>query len=244
MRSIELTGPDGKLKDDAFCLMLAHCFFPESEADREQALCLARMETERLKAVGREAYEVSEIAKSAIRIVDRRQGHLTLVGYVAIAMCCLDNAGEPMTIQGAAKVVSELAYELGTFEIEEFKDGKFVPRTMRANGDLADIKKLFRRYQSVAHICAARVTAAEYLEAIPFLERAPDAEACLIQTAAFFQMRLTKAKGYPDWDVWDLIRTRPVEIQEHPALMPSETHLHQLFTPYVQSRQGPPGSET
>lgn len=236
MRRIELSGADGSLRDEAYFLLMAHCFFPESEADREQAMWLVGHESKRLEALGLASYRPSEICQSAMQLVEKRQAQLSLAGYVAISMCCLDNAGDRMTIQGAAKVVSEFAYEYGELIFSTFKDGEPALRKLRANGDLADLKKIFRRYRSVSHICAARVACGEYLENLPFLERAPDAEACLIQTAAYFQGRLSKAEGWADWNAWDVLSTRPKEIMEHPALLPTEWHVRAIFEPFSKTR--------
>lgn len=226
----------GRLRGDAFYQLIVHCFFPASIEDREMALTMIRHEEARLQAVGADNYRMSQMTRDTLRAAQKRSAKLALCGYTALAMVSHDNAGKEMALQTAAKIVSELFYSVGKVHWVSWIADEPVERQMAASGDIADIKKAFRQYKSVAHICAARVAAAEYLAPMPFLERAPDAEACLIQTAAYFQGRLMKAAGSSDWQMWDVLTCRPAEIQEHPALIPSDETVMNIFRPWFEAR--------
>ena len=89
---------------------------------------------------------------------------MTTCGYVALVMCSHDNAGRPMDLNIAAKVVSEMNGTYDRFFWHSLLGNKLEVREMKATAGQVDVKKCFREYQSVAHICAASVAASEYLE--------------------------------------------------------------------------------
>ena len=232
MRRIDISNPDGTLHEDAYVRILAHCYFPESEVDRNQALILYKDEAARFRALGPDAYKVSKVFKSFVGTLAGPIGKYYACGWVAAAMCELDGQGHEMSLNTAARMVAEMNGEYRRLEWVDFWGTEPKVGHKKTISTERDIKQAFREYQSVAHICAASVTSGEHLDSIHPLDRAPDCEACLIATAAFYQKKLQKAPRSSQWNMWDIAESAPSELQYYPPLLPSRQLLDAVFEPY------------
>lgn len=232
MRAISLSDAQGRLHDEAMFQLVVHGFFPDSEEDREMAMTMIRHERSRLSRVGPDAYKMSKLTCDALRKAENKNATMTLCGLTAIVMAGRGFMGQSMALKPSAEIVSELIYATGRVKWVSYVTGQPKEKSMKATGDASNIEKAFRKYRSVAHICAARVATAEYLAPLPLLERAPEAEACLLATAAWHQAALSRAPNFARWDVWDVLSTLPQEILSYPPLVPSEEVLCNIWRPW------------
>lgn len=234
MRRIELSNESGELCENAYMRMMSHVYFPESEVDREQGLLLYRAEMKRFQEVGENVYRPSEVFKALINILKGRMGQIHTCGCVAIAMCELDGQGKEMSLNTAAKMVSEMNGEYRKMDWVSYWDGEPIVQSKKTISSDRDVKEAFRVYKSVAHICCAMASLSEHLSPRHPLDRAPDVEGCIIATALFYQKKLQKAPRASHWDMWDLATNFPQDLQSFPPLLPSRTLIDLMFEPYNQ----------
>lgn len=211
--------------------MMAHMYFPKSRADREQALLLLNHERERYERLGSE-YQSSDIVSAVVARVRKSEGQRYVAGLVAIAMVGLKLINKLDSLETASKIVSEYCYDnpivnfsggIGN-DVQEFT---VKPRTGPKN-----IRNAFRDFAPVAHICAANISSSSYLAPRSIFSRAPLAEACCIQTAAYFQMSLKDKFAKEQWRVLDVVGQLPASMQGIPALLPENQVSFALFDPY------------
>lgn len=226
MRHIVLS-PDGvRTAPDAYNRLLAVCFFPESPRDQEQAILIAEMERAEFLSVGEESYTPSEILKATAQIMDKRTTQLFSVGFVAIAYVWLKGNGVRPSLNRASIIASHAAFEFGKITFRPSLDPAAKARAKPVTGDAATLERLFRKYRSVAHICAARVSAGEFLEDIHLWDQVPEVVASIIRTSASFQLALEKATDVGTWNLWDVKRFFPSELEDAPVLIEASNLLH------------------
>ncbi len=233
MKIISLSDDGVRFSESAYYRMLAHCFFQNSEADRELAMLIANYETTRFRELGPENYSMSEIGKLIFLSVEKRSARMAICGYVTIVMCFNKMFGRSPSLYLASKIVSEMCHRYGKIELVSQINGKLEIRKIGATDDPPSIQNIFREYRSVAHICAARVSCVEYIEIPAIFDRAPLVENCIISTAAYFQQLMQEIPKSSEWELWDVRSTLPEEAGDYPPLLPSQDKLNLIFEPYL-----------
>lgn len=234
MRCIDLRNEFGRIHEDAYIRLMVYSYFPESETDRQQALALYAIERERFQSIGEQNYVVSATFKSLINKLSRQTGQIYTCGSVVLAMCELDGKGQEMSLNKAAKIVEEMNGEYRRIEWVSYFENEPTTKGMKTLSSIKDIKDAFRKYQSVAHFCAAWATTGEYLTPRHLFDRAPEAEACVIATAMFYQQKLARAPRAPYWNLWDVLTKTTDELRAYPPLLPSREVIDGVFAPYLE----------
>lgn len=96
---------------------------------------------------------------------------------------------------------------------------------MAVTSDPSSVESIFRRYRSVAHICAARVSSAGYLAVAHLWDETAEVPASLIQTSAEFQTALEEATDTTLWNLWDVTKHFPSILGGWPVLTPEDDLL-------------------
>ena len=236
MREFFVSDRECHIRETARIELEALCYFPNDAESFEQALNLIAHELSRWKSIGPDDYRPTELARTVLTSLENRTGRVTLCGLVALAMCGLDNAGQSMSLERAARVVEAFTNSIGKMEFVHWDDGSWRRSQKALIGDFQTIKRVFREYRSVAHICAARVTAADYLE-----ERAPFevnqiADTCFLSTVLYYQERLRKVSNFDDWNLWEIRCSAPIELRDVPPLTATEDLTMALFRPWLDSQ--------
>lgn len=225
MRHLILSRDGFHTAPDAHHRLLAACFFPESPRDQEQAVMIAAIEQAEFLRVGAEGYQPSEILRSIAKIIEKRTTQLYSVGFIAIAYIWLRSNGLRPSLNRASIIASHAAYDFGKITFRPGLDPNGKENAKPVTGDAASLEKVFRKYRSVAHICAARVSASEFLEDTHMWDQTPEVVASIIRTTAAFQMALEGATDVSGWNLWDVKRYFPAELNDAPVLVGMENLL-------------------
>ena len=78
---------------------------------------------------------------------------------------------------------------------------KHIEKMDRVTSDPATIRQIFSQFRHSAHICAARITAVDYLEPIGPFDAAPEADECLLATVVAFQHIFAKDLKKDEWNL-------------------------------------------
>lgn len=235
MIDIRVSDSEHRIGPNAILELRLHAALPQDDGSLEQAIAILKLERSRWEKLGEEDYEPSWLARTVLTAMHRQVGRRTLAGYTALAMTCLDNAGKRMSLQKAAEIVSEYANSMPGLQFVVWKNGAYEKSVKPLVSDEQTIKSIFREYRSVAHICAAEVAAADYLDfGLPF-EPTPEADACFISTAVHYQLRLQKAENFDHWSLKPILFPLPFSVKDYPPLLATEHLVQGLITPWLNS---------
>lgn len=226
MRHIILSEDGIHPVEDAFHRLMAVGFFPESERDRTQAFFIAKVEKDEFDRVSEAEYQPSEIMRAVSDMIEKRAAQLYGVGLVALSYIWLKHTDYRPSLNRASIIASYSASEFGRIIWRAGLDPKGKHKTKPVTGDAATLAQLFRRYRSVAHICAARVSAGGYLTDLHLWDQPPEVTGAIIQTSASFQLALEGATDTSGWNLWDVKRYFPAELGQAPVLKPDDDLLY------------------
>lgn len=226
VRHIILSDDGFHVAEDAYHRLFSVCYFPESPRDQAQALFIAKLERDEFQRVSEDQYKPSEIMQVAAQLVEKRTTQLYSVGLVAISFLWLKHSGFKPSLNRASIIASRSACEFGKITWRSSIRPKDHDKVKPVTGDAATVERLFRRYRSVAHICAARVSAGGYLEQVHLWDQTPEVTGAMIQTTASFQDALERATDVSSWNLWDVRRHFPAELGEAPVLVPDDDLLY------------------
>lgn len=225
MRHLVLSDDGFSVAPNAAHRMLAACFFPESARDQAQAQFIAAVEQAEYLTVGADHYQPSEIMVAASNLIEKRAAQLYSVGFMAFAYLWLAKTPYKPSLRRASIVASCSAAEFGKVTWRAGLDPKGKDKVQPMTDDPASLQKTFRKYRSVAHICAARVAASGYLEHAHIWDQTPVATEALIQTAVTVQAKLQEITDTSTWDIWDLTRHYPASLSGSAVLVPDDDLL-------------------
>lgn len=225
MRHIVLSDDGQTVAPKAAHRMLATCFFPESPRDHAQALFIADLEQEEYRRIGADHYQPSEIMLAASNLIEKRSAQLYSVGFMVFAYLWLSKTPYRPSLRRASIITSYSAGEFGKISWRAGLDPQGKDKVQPVTDDPASLQQTFRKYRSVAHICAARVAAGAYLEHAHIWDETPVATEALIQTAVTIQARLQEITDTSTWDIWDLTRHYPASLSGSPVLLPDDDLL-------------------
>lgn len=225
MRHLVLSDDGYAVAPNAAHRMLAACFFPESPRDQAQALFIAALEQAEYRNAGADHYRPSEIMLAASNLVEKRTAQLYSVGFMAFAYLWLAKSPYKPSLRRASIIASCSAGAFGKITWRAGLDPKGKDKAQPMTDDPASLQRTFRKYRSVAHICAARVAAAAYFDHAHIWDDAPIATEALIQTAVTIQAKLQEITDTNTWDIWDLTRHYPACLSGSPVLLPDDDLL-------------------
>lgn len=232
MRHVVLTDDGFNVAQDAYHRMLAACYFPENTRDQLQGLFIAGLERDEFLRVGEENYQPSEIMTAAARLIENRTAQHYSVGLVAISFVWLHHEGLKPSLNRAAIIASTAACEFGWIKWQSGLDPRGKAKRKSVTGDAATVERLFRRYRSVAHICAAQVAAGGYLEPSHVWEQTSEVTEAMIKTAASFQNALEQVTDVSGWNLWDTKKFFPASLSDAPVLVPDDDLMHWIERGY------------
>ena len=222
MRHVVLSEDGIHLVNDAYHRLLAVCFFPESPRDQAQALFIAKLESAEFLRVPEGQYRPSEILHVVAQLIEKRTAQLYSVGLVAISFLWLRRSGYTPSLNRASIIASCAACEFGRVTWRSGLNPGGQNKSKPVTGDAATVERIFRRYRSVAHICAARISASGYLEPTHLWDVTPEVTTAVIQTCASFQVALERATDVSKWNLWDVKTYFPTELNDAPVLVPED----------------------
>ncbi len=236
MGEIWLSDREHHVRPNASLELRINAALPQSDGSLDQALAIIELEKIRWETLGPDEYEPSWLAQTVMSALHRKIGRKTIAGLTALAMASLDNAGERMSLRMAAAVVSEFANSITGLQFVAWK-GKVLEEGIKPLvGDEATIEKIFREYRSVAHICAAEVASADYLDFAHPFEVRPEADACFISTALYYQHRMRKAENFDRWALKEIRFSPPYAPDHYPPLLATEQLIENLIGPWLDSK--------
>lgn len=226
MRYVVLSDDGYTPASNAAHRLLAPCFFPESPRDQAQALYIAALEQDEFRRKGPEKYRPSEIMLAASKLVENRAAQLYAVGLIAVCYIYLASTPYKPSLNRASTVASFSAGEFGKVTWRTGLNPTGPERRKSVTGDASSLERLFRRYRSAAHICAARVSAGGYLIPEHIWEETPQVTEAMIQTAVTFQDALERITDVSSWNIWDLKKHYPKSLSGSAVLFPDVDLLH------------------
>jgi hypothetical protein len=219
-RHIVLTDDGVTVAHNALHRLMAVCFFPESLRDQAQAIFIADMERAEFLRVTEAHYLPSAISQAVIQMAEKQNAQFYIAGFVTLSLIWLGRASLSPSLRRAATVAGYAASEFNKITSRSGFAPRGKDRVQAVTGDPASVAKIFRRYRSVAHIMAARVSAASYLEPLHIWDQPPLVVASMIQTCAAIQVELEKFVDTRKWNLWDVTRCFPTECSDMPVLQP------------------------
>lgn len=194
---------------------------------------IAALEKEEFQRVGEANYKPSEIMTATSQLVEKRETQLYSVGFVAVSYIWLHIKGFRPSLNRASILASHAIFEFDKVSWRPGLDPAGEKKAKPVSGDPATIERTFRKYRSVAHICAARVSSAEYLDDSHIWDQTPDVVAAMIYTSAAFQAGLERATDVSQWNIWDIRRHFPSKLAEAPLLVPDNNLLYWVERGYA-----------
>lgn len=225
---INLSDEPNHLRETAIEELETLVAYHDDPASHTQARMLLRMEFDRYLAEGAENFQISQLVTTLLTAQQNKLGQRTICGLVTVVMLLLRAFGQPMTLERASSVVSEIAGSMDKMDFSLLKGKVWERRKIAVVADKQTIKRYFRRYRPVCHILAAQVIAADYWELRQPFEviRADDAR--FLATVAINQSMLRDVEGYEGWGVWEIRYSPPYNLADFPAFSP-----HEGFVSYV-----------
>lgn len=177
---------------------------------------LAALEKEEFERVGRERYQPSEITAAIVRLIENRTAQVYLAGFIGFVFLWLAFNGRKPSLNRASIITGCAANEFRKVEWRPSFDPSGEVRTKAATSDPASLERIFRQYRSVAHICAARASASEYLQPLHLWDEAPAVVNSFVQSCALFQGTLESVAEVKDWNLWDVKAHFPAALRDWP----------------------------
>jgi hypothetical protein len=218
MRYIVLSDDGNTLAPNAYHRLQGACNFPESPRDQKLSLILAALEKEEFDHVGQGNYRPSEISAALVKLVENRTAQVYLAGFVAFTLVWLAFNGRKPSLNRASIITASAANEFGWVEWRSWFDPTGEVRRKAATSDPASLERIFRKYRSVAHICAADVSSIEYLAPLHLWDEAPVLLNSYVQSCVLFQRTLESVAEVKDWNLWDVKSHFPASLKDWPPL--------------------------
>ena len=196
---------------------------------------IARMEQANFQRMGHEGYCASEITQAAFHLLENRTAQFYIVGFMAISLTFLKSLDQVPSLNRASIILSCAASEFGKITWAPALNPTQKEKLTSVTIDQASIRKIFRRYRSVAHVWAAHVASGEYLEPLHAWDRPTEVTWSVIKTAATYQQALENSVDTSTWDIWDLTRHFPRSLDDWPVLYPQDELLGWIETGYLQA---------
>jgi hypothetical protein len=212
--------------------------FPSNDGSREQALMLLRSEEARWRAFGPEGHKPTELVGTLMTSAYRQTPRRTLAGMMALVMVAMEDLGYPMSLEKASSAVSEYANDKGSIPFEFWKNGKWYVKHKALTSDPNSLKSIFRKYRSVAHICAAEIAVADHLTNELLFEIKPEADSCFIHTVLYYQAKLSTAHNFSDWESLEIQLSPPAEFLHYGPLLAEQKRVKDLLKPLLDSVAG------
>lgn len=222
MRHIILSDDGYHVAPNAYHRLLAACYFPESPRDQAQGLLLASLEQAEFNSVGPDAYKPTQIMEATSQMIRKRTAQYYSVGFVALSFIWLKINGQTPSLNRAAIMAASAANEFNKITWWNALDPFGELKQSAVTGDPSTVERIFREYRSVAHICAASVSSASYLDNTHLWDQSPEVVASLIQTCAAFQNALEDATDTNAWNIWDVKKHFPAILGGWPVLVPDD----------------------
>jgi hypothetical protein len=227
-RHIVLTDDGVTMAYNASHRLMAVAFFPESPKDQAQALFIGEVEREDFLKNAEGEYQPSEIMRAATKVVENQTAQHYSVGLVALSYIWLHRASLSPSLTRATTIAARAACEFDhvSWRSGLAPDGDELRKSV--TGDAKTVARIFRSFRSVAHIHAARISAATYLDHLHVWDQPPVVVGSLIQTCAAFQVELEQAVETRDWNLWDVTKHFPAVCSDMPVLQPDD-YLYDLI---------------
>jgi hypothetical protein len=233
MRHIILSDDGYNVSPEAYHRLLAACYFPESPRDQAQGLLLASLEKAEFDAVGPSAYRPTQIMQATSQMIRKRTARYYSVGFVALSFLWLKINGKTPSLNRAAIMAACAANEFNKITWWNALDPQGKTSQAAVTGDPSTVESIFREYRSVAHICAATVSAATYLDNAHLWDPSPEVVASMIKTCVAFQCALEDATDVSTWNLWDVTKHFPAVLGDWPVLVPDNDLLHWVKRGYA-----------
>lgn len=203
-------------------LLEALVFFPMRDGSFEQARLLIADEYLRFKQVGSRAYRPSKLLQAVTNSARKRSQQVHVAGLVALAMFGLASVGKRASQDAACAMVSKLtsSNHKEPFVFLDPKKQTYFERYVSVPNDPDSIRQIFKEHRALAHVCAARIVANDYLKPLPMFEEAIVAHASLLRTVFAFQGFFVTHFAENDWEL---------RLIDYPRALPTDfPHLEPL----------------
>lgn len=224
MRQFDISSGNGLIRPTVRTEIEAICHFPNDDRAVRQACYLIHDEYRSFLSHP-DGFEISELSDAVVKRLQARSTQLHTCGVVALAMCHLGSNGQLLSIEKAAKIASEQANAQVKTPFSFWSHEGWKNRPVQITGDLASIKKVFRKLRPVAHICAARVACGEHIHLRGIFQPFDESDACFISTIRYYQSRLSEYHNYKTWNAWHLDNVALIDESVFLPLLPSEETL-------------------
>ena len=218
MRAISLSDGSNALRSTALAELDILHLYPEDEVSREQAMTLLHHEWKRWKDSSAADFEFSTFTLRILEAAHKNIAHRVTCGLVALSMQVLEDSGADASLERAADHVSKFASDLPSLRFKLMKRLDFAIAEKPIPVDVPTIKRHFRAYRSVSHICAMHLVAGLHFSfQVPFEERM-EINLQRFATVIEIQKALSKVHNFDDWNLWTIKDDVDFDRNLHPAL--------------------------
>ncbi len=230
MNLASVTGADGELLPYARHLLDTMAFFPDDERSRSFLREILEQEHAEYSSVGAETYKPSKVASVLMNYSANRSQQVWVCGLVALAVFGFHALGKRASQNAAVRHVAEATGKSNkeSFVYFDAGSGEFFEKGVRLQSDPDSIRQVFKTYRSAAHICAARVTCAPYLEPLKPFEPAREADRYYLSTVIAFQHVFQKQMDLQSWGL-RLVGMPPGLLEDAPPLYPTTGQMEELL---------------
>ncbi len=229
MRHLNLCTETGALVENASEILAAFTYFHDDTDMRRQALLLASDERLRYLKIGPEEWAPTPLSLAASAWASKKQGRVTVCGYTVLAfLLLLERGNEQPSLYAATKVVSKAlaAYKkLGpnARPLKSFRfDGEWSLNDLSAPSSPEDIRKAYKEFEPVAHLCAAEVVCTEHFLAMHLFNRTPETLTMALHTAARIEQVLIQRVPDHFKNPWSVIGSMPGGFEDFPPAYPQD----------------------
>ena len=234
--TVHLSDDGFNFRNDAHFEILTHLYYPNAVDARSQAMMLFRSELDKYQTLGSN-WVPSDISSKILESIEKRSGQFAVVGLTAIVLAMLNylsQGGVRATLHRAALIVDAFIEVSPKFDFVTFSKGVKVTKSFPLTLGVNEISKLYRSHRTVAHICAAQLSCAEFFETDPLLGWGKEAIGCFCLTVADFQEHLKITENAMRYTLVDIAGVLPREAREYVPLRPSMETTDALIWPAIQ----------
>lgn len=230
MSLVSVSDGKGQLLPYARHILDAVAFFPEDELNYIQIKELLALEFARIDPNKFDAFNPSTVTSAVMNYAANRSQQVHVCGLVVLAMLWLLSRGRQPSQNAACELVGRHAgmHNDHPFIFYDTRGAEFVEKGKSVPSDAATVRQIFTKYRRAAHVCAARISCAVYLEPIAPTAHAPVADACYLATVVKFQSFLANRSEAKNWDL-RLVSHPPGLFEEAHPLFPPDDMLSDLF---------------
>lgn len=168
--------------------ILAHALFPDNNFDALYFSLIWNLELER-KDIPALRDRKSKVFDAIANSMEKRYGRGVICGLVAQSYIYLFDKGVRPSLERAARLTSEVVYDVGY----AYKADKKI----RLNGDVANIKSIFREYRAYAHVWAGALNHELIDEAAKHRER----NKAFAEIYLYYSRRLNDIANTTTWNM-------------------------------------------